>query len=69
MNDLWTSKTNEELHEMIQRKNIRFNQPQGLKWLGHAERMPKEKEVTRIYKWKSLASRQIGSQRTDGKMI
>jgi hypothetical protein len=28
-----------------------------LKWLGHVERMPNEGEVTRIYKWKPLASR------------
>jgi hypothetical protein len=33
---------------------------QRLKWLGHAERMPKEGEVTRIYKWKPFASRPIG---------
>jgi hypothetical protein len=30
---------------------------QRLKWLGHVERMPNEREVTRIYKWKPLASR------------
>jgi hypothetical protein len=28
--------------------------------LRHVERMPKEREVTRIYKWKPFASRQIG---------
>jgi hypothetical protein len=33
---------------------------QRLKWLGHVERMPKERKVTRIYKWKPLFSRPIG---------
>jgi hypothetical protein len=60
LNGLWRIKTNEELDELIQRINIiRFIKSQRLKWLGHVERMPK-KEVTRIYKWKPLASRPIG---------
>ena len=54
-------KTNEELDKLIQRKNIiRFIKSQRLKWLGHAERMQKDREVTKIYKWKPFASRPIG---------
>jgi hypothetical protein len=61
VNGLWRIKTNEELDEMIKRKNIiRFIKSQRLKWLGHVERMPNEREVTRIYKWKPLASRPKG---------
>jgi hypothetical protein len=46
-------KTNEELDDLIKRKNkIRFMKSQRLEWLGHVERMPKEREVTSIYKWK-----------------
>jgi len=56
VNSLWRIKTNEELDELIKRKNIRFIKSQRLKWLGHVERMPNEIEVTRIYKWKPLAS-------------
>jgi hypothetical protein len=49
LNGLWRIKTNEELDVLIQRKNIiRFIKSQRLKWLGHVERMPKEREVTRI---------------------
>jgi hypothetical protein len=60
LNGLWRIKTNEELDSLIQRKNIiRFIKSQRLKWLGHVERMPKEREVTRIYKWKPFASRPI----------
>ena len=60
-NGLWRIKTNEELDELIQRKNIiRFIKSQRLKWLGHVERMQKEREVTKIYKWKTFASRPIG---------
>jgi hypothetical protein len=51
LNGMWRIKTNEELVELIQRKNIiRFIKSQRLKWLGHVERMPKERVVTRIYK-------------------
>ena len=61
LNGLWRIKTNEELDDPIQQKNIiRFIKSQRLKWLGHVERMPKEREVTRIYKWKPFASRPIG---------
>jgi hypothetical protein len=61
LNGLWRIKTNEELDDLIQRNNtIRFITSQPLKWLGHAERMAKERKVTRIYKWKPFASRPIG---------
>jgi hypothetical protein len=52
LNGLWRIKTNEEMDGLIQRKNIiGFIKSQRLKWLGHVERMPKEREVTRIYKY------------------
>jgi len=58
VNGLWRIKTSEKLDELIKRKNIiRFIKSQRLKWLGHVERMPNEREDTRIYKWKPLASR------------
>jgi len=61
VNGLWRIKTNEELDELIKRKNIiRFIKSQRLKWLGHVERMPNEREVTRISKLKPLASRPKG---------
>jgi hypothetical protein len=64
VNGLWRIKTNEELDELIKRKNIiRFIKSQRLKWLGHVERMPNEREVTRIYKWKPLASRPKGRRK------
>jgi hypothetical protein len=61
LNGLWRIKTNEELDDLIQQQNvIRFIKSQRLKWIGHAERMPQEREVTRIYRWKPFASRPIG---------
>jgi hypothetical protein len=46
-NGLWRIKTNEELDELIKRKNIiRFIKFQRLKYLGHVERMSNEREVT-----------------------
>jgi hypothetical protein len=60
LNGLWRIQTNEELDDLIHRNNIiRFIKFQRLKYLGHVERMPKEREVTRIYKWKPFASRPI----------
>jgi hypothetical protein len=61
LNDLRRIKINEKMDELIQQKNIiRFIKSQRLKWLGHVERMPKEREVTRVYKSKPFASRPIG---------
>jgi hypothetical protein len=61
LNGMWRIKINEELDELIQQKIIvRFIKSQRLKWLGHVERMPKEREVTRIYKCKPFAYRPIG---------
>jgi hypothetical protein len=60
LNGLWRSKTNEELDDLIQRNNIiRFIKSQRLTLLGHVQRIPKEREVTRIYEWKPFASRPI----------
>jgi hypothetical protein len=58
---LWRIKMNEELDDPIQQHNvIRFIESQRLNWIGHVERMPQEREVTRIYKWKPFTSRPIG---------
>jgi hypothetical protein len=73
VNVLWRIKTNEELDKLIKQKNIiRFIKSRRLKWLGHVERMPNEREVARIYKWKPLASRPEGRLKNrwedDGRM-
>jgi hypothetical protein len=61
LNGLRRIKTKEELDDLIQRKNIiRYIKSQRLKWLGHVERVPKGREVAKIYKWKTFASRAIG---------
>jgi hypothetical protein len=61
LNGKWRIKINEELDELIQQKIIiRFIKSQRLKWLGRMERIPKEREVTRIYKCKPFAYRPIG---------
>jgi hypothetical protein len=61
INGVWRIQTNEELDKLIKQKNIiRFIKSQRLKWLGHVERMPNEREVTGICKWKALASRPKG---------
>jgi hypothetical protein len=48
-------------HEnLIQHKNIiHFIKAQRLRWLGHVERMPEERDVKKIYVWKPIASRPV----------
>jgi hypothetical protein len=53
--------TNEELDNLIQHKHIiLFIKAQKLRLVGHIERMPEERDVKKIYKWKLIASRPIG---------
>jgi hypothetical protein len=64
LNGLWRIKTNNERYYLIKRKNIiGFIKSQRLKLLGRVERMPKEREVTRFYKWKPFASRPVGRRK------
>jgi hypothetical protein len=39
---------------------IHFMKAQSLRWSGHVERMPEERDVRRIYKWELIASRPVG---------
>jgi hypothetical protein len=57
----WRIKTNEKLDNLIKHKNIiRFIKDQRLRWFCHVERMPEERDVKKIYKWKIIASRPVG---------
>jgi hypothetical protein len=52
----WRIEINEELDNLIEDKNIlHFNEAQRLRWLGHVQRMPEERVVKKIYKWKLTA--------------
>jgi len=51
----WRSKTN-ELAELIRHKNlINHIRTQQLRWLGHLHRMPEERMVKKVYKWKLMS--------------
>ena len=57
-------KTNEELENVIKYENIvRHIKSKRLSWLGHVERMPNERVVKTIYKWKPYATRPKGRSR------
>jgi hypothetical protein len=57
----WSIKTNEEIVNLIDHKNIiNFIKAQRLRWLGHVERIPEERDFKKIYKWKQIASRPVG---------
>jgi hypothetical protein len=63
----WRTKTNKELDNLIEHKNIiHFNEAQRLRWLGHVERVPEERDVKKMYKWKLIASRQVDGKRLGG---
>jgi hypothetical protein len=54
-------KTNEELDNLMEHKTIiHFIKAKRLRWLGHVERMPEERDIQKIYKWKLTASRPVG---------
>jgi len=64
-NDIWRIKTNQELDEIIKRKNIiNFIRTQRLSWLGHIERMQGTRMVKAIYSWKPISRRPIGRPKT-----
>ena len=52
---IWRIKTNQELDEIIKRKNIiNFIRAQRLSWLGHIERMQGTRMVKAIHSWKPI---------------
>ena len=64
-NGTWRTKTNQELDEIIKRKNIiNFIRAQRLSWLGHIERMQGTRMVKAIYSWKPISRRPIGRPKT-----
>ena len=63
-NGEWRQKTNEELENLINYENIvRHIKSKRLSWVGHVERMPDERVVKSIYKWKPHATRPKGRPR------
>jgi hypothetical protein len=57
----WRIKTNDELDKLIRHKNIiNHIKAQILSCLGHLHRMPEEKMVKRVYKWKPMLIRRLG---------
>jgi len=64
-NGIWCIKTNQELGEVIKRKNIiNFIRAQRLIWLSHIERMQGTRMVKAIYSWKPNSRRPIGRSKT-----
>jgi len=54
-------KTNNELYELIRHKNIiNYIKAQRLSWFSHLHRMPEERMVKRVYKWKPMLTRPLG---------
>jgi hypothetical protein len=57
----WRIKTNDELVELIRHKNIiNHTKAQRLSWSDHLHRMPEERMVKRVYKWKQMLTRPQG---------
>jgi len=63
-NGEWRQKTNEELVYLINYENIaRHIKSKRMSWVGLVERMPDERVVKSIYKWKPQATRPKGKPR------
>jgi hypothetical protein len=57
----WRIITNDELDESIRHKNIISHiKAQRLSWFGHLHRMPEERMVYKVYKWKPMLTRPLG---------
>jgi hypothetical protein len=54
----WRIKTNDEL--MRHKNIINHIKAQTLSWFGHLHRMPEERMVKRVYKWKPMLTRPLG---------
>ena len=62
---IWRIKTNQELDEIIKRKNItNFMRAQRLSWLGRIERMQGTRMVKAIYSCKPISRRPTGRPKT-----
>ena len=58
---MWRIKTNDELDALIRHKNIiNHIQTQRLSWFGHLHRMPEERMVKKVCKWKPMSIRPQG---------
>jgi hypothetical protein len=57
----WRIKTNDELNELIRHKNvINYIKAQILSCFGRLHRMPEERMVKKVYKWKPMLTRPPG---------
>jgi hypothetical protein len=57
----WRIKTNDELDNLIKRRNIvNFIEAQRISWLGHISRMEAGRMVKRIYNWQPHVIRKRG---------
>ena len=57
----WRIKTNNELDDLIRHKNvINHTKAQRLSWFGHLRRMPEERMIKKVYKWKPISIRPHG---------
>jgi hypothetical protein len=57
----WRIKTNDELDKLIRHKNIiNYIKAQRLSWFGRLHRMPEERMVQKLYKWKPMLRRPLG---------
>jgi hypothetical protein len=57
----WRIETNDELDKLIRHKNIiNYTKAQRLSWFGHLHRMPEERMLNKLYKWKRMLRRLLG---------
>jgi hypothetical protein len=61
---VWRIRTNDELDKLIRHNNvINYIKAKRLSWFGHLHRMPEERMVKKVYKWKPKLRRPLGRQK------
>jgi hypothetical protein len=61
---IWRIRNNAELDQVINGADIlRFNKAQRVKWLGHIQSMDTSRIAKRIFEWKPIGRRSLGTPR------
>ena len=57
----WRIKPKDELEKLMRHENIiNHTEVQRLSWFGHLHRMPEDRMVKRVYKWKPMLTQPLG---------
>jgi len=63
-NNVWGIRNHTEIDNLIEGADIvRFIKAQGIKWLGHIQRMDQGRQTRKLLVWKPMGTRPVGKPR------